>query len=315
MSDHGSASSVGSGRVCSGDLSDPVNDSFGSSTGPVSGGGMGGQGSVDGGVRPGVLRTSTGRTASGGVFVTGLMLEAFHTPSAPRVPAPAVRRLATAIDKARQGPAIPRDADYQRRPIGGLSMCQDSGRYWARWHTQPPRGAARPWHGPLTETWEQAGSRPALVRLVAAVRRAGGALRHLPRAGGSCRPLPSIRDRARRALLRLQSRRSPACPPGRARRPHRRTMLVSVLLGPPAGRILRLVLAVREPLTTSHFLTVPPAWASKERSTRPCGRRCSMITGELLGRGVGPLRRVRLIACSGVSSPPAAVRSGMRPVA
>ncbi|WP_405803540.1 hypothetical protein OG729_00610 [Streptomyces sp. NBC_00210] len=48
-------------------------DPFGSRTGHVNGGGIAGQGSLDGGVRPGALRTSTGRTASGAVFVTGLL--------------------------------------------------------------------------------------------------------------------------------------------------------------------------------------------------------------------------------------------------
>ncbi len=38
--------------------------------------------------------------------------------------------------------------------------------------------------------------------------------------------------------------------------------------------------------TASHFLTTPPAWAAKERPTRPCGQSCEMVTRELLRRGV-----------------------------
>lgn len=73
----------------------------------------------------------------------------------------AAERLADEIQQlAVHRPAVPYGADYQRRPIGGPAVCQDSGRYWTTRHGMPHRGPQRPSHGPLTETWARAGRVP-----------------------------------------------------------------------------------------------------------------------------------------------------------
>jgi hypothetical protein len=57
-------------------------------------------------------------------------------------------------------PAFPYGADYQRRPIGGPTVCQDAGRAWGRIHGAQHRGPAMPVHGPLTERWARPGNVP-----------------------------------------------------------------------------------------------------------------------------------------------------------
>ncbi|MFI6142410.1 endonuclease domain-containing protein [Streptomyces griseus] len=57
-------------------------------------------------------------------------------------------------------PTVPYGADYQRRPIGGPVVCQDSGRYWNNRHGLPHRGPQRPFEGPLTESWTRPGRVP-----------------------------------------------------------------------------------------------------------------------------------------------------------
>lgn len=80
------------------------------------------------GVRPGALRTSTGRTTSGVVRVTSLPMTDFPRPAAPQAENPAQQRVPAAIGTARL-PALDRSA--QRRLIGGpdrpgrtLDSCQ-----------------------------------------------------------------------------------------------------------------------------------------------------------------------------------------------
>ncbi|MEV7239498.1 endonuclease domain-containing protein [Streptomyces sp. NPDC051020] len=73
----------------------------------------------------------------------------------------AAERLAADIAQlAVHRPTVPWGADYQRRPIGGPMVCQDSGRYWTARHDMPHRGPQRPFHGPLTEMWTLPGRVP-----------------------------------------------------------------------------------------------------------------------------------------------------------
>ncbi len=97
----------------------------------------------------------------------------------PAPPGPALKDspLSRATARAAQtSRKLPIGADYQRRPIGGPSLCQDAGRWWPTWHSAPPRAPQRP-VGPLTETWEQPGTHPSLVRVAAPVGHPGRARR------------------------------------------------------------------------------------------------------------------------------------------
>ncbi len=92
----------------------------------------------------------------------GLFTRLVFTYAFPPPPGPPQKQtpLTRAITRSAQfGPARPAGADYQRRPIGGPSICQDAGRWWPTWHSAEPRAPRRP-VGPLTETWVQPGTIP-----------------------------------------------------------------------------------------------------------------------------------------------------------
>ncbi|WP_371605043.1 endonuclease VII domain-containing protein (plasmid) [Streptomyces sp. NBC_01220] len=77
----------------------------------------------------------------------------------------AAERIAADLELlAAHRPTVPYGADYQRRPIGGPLVCQDSSRYWTTRHSfpgsYPDRCPQRPFHGPLTETWAREGRVP-----------------------------------------------------------------------------------------------------------------------------------------------------------
>ncbi|WP_443068629.1 endonuclease domain-containing protein [Streptomyces sp. NBC_01361] len=83
---------------------------------------------------------------------------AFPPPPSPPPPnSPLTRAIARAANASR---TLPIKADYQRRPVGGPSLCQDAGRWWPTWHSAPPRAPQRPWVGPLIATWELPGPIP-----------------------------------------------------------------------------------------------------------------------------------------------------------
>ncbi|MGW2612987.1 endonuclease domain-containing protein [Streptomyces mirabilis] len=197
------------------------------------------------------------------------------------------RRLTAAITIAlQQRPTVPWRADYQRRPIGGPDVCQDSGRYWSPWHSQPPRSPLRPWHGPLTAAWKQGERVP---RWYVWWRLFGEQDGHCATCPGpaevvdhchatglvrgllcyDCNHVEALHARA----SKLGSHRGSRC-------------WFQPYWDHPPGGAFGWYWPHENRSTSTHFLTSPPTWATNRRVVLSCRKDCSMVARGLFSDGV-----------------------------
>ncbi|MFG2408804.1 endonuclease domain-containing protein [Streptomyces brevispora] len=194
---------------------------------------------------------------------------------------PGAERLAAEIQqRAVHRPAVPYGADYQRRPIGGPAVCQDSGRYWTARHGMPHRGPQRPFHGPLPETWALPGRVP---RWYVWWRLWG-------EQNGTCATCPGpaeVVDHCHttglvRALLCYDCNHMEALHADRMARGLHTTeqcWFQQYWDQPPAARH-SWYWPYENRSTTPNFLTEPPAWAAGRTVPRPwCSRSCLAVRG------------------------------------
>ncbi|MDX2815741.1 endonuclease domain-containing protein [Streptomyces sp. PA03-5A] len=176
-------------------------------------------------------------------------------------------------------------ADYQRRPIGGPSQCQDAGRYWGPFHTRPPRAPRRPWQGPLTESWPHPGRVPHWYVW----------WRLFGDQDGRCATCPGPaevvdhdhRTGLVRGLLCYDCNHTEAV--------HSREVALGLhrfdrcwfqtYWDTPPGQSFGWYWPHESRSTTDYFLPRPPSWADRPQSPRRCRRRCPELTRALLGDG------------------------------
>lgn len=184
-------------------------------------------------------------------------------------------------------PTVPRGADYQRRPIGGPALCQNSGRYWTARHDVPHRGPQRPFHGPLTERWALPGRVP---RWYVWWRLWG-------EQNGTCATCPGpaeVVDHCHTSGL-VRGLLCYDCNHMEALHATRQALGLHVTAQcwfqaywdqPPAARH-SWYWPYENRSTTHSFLTEPPGWAAGRTASRPwCTRNCPELARGALGVGV-----------------------------